>query len=162
MADYIKRISHCTFACKDYSAMENFYSRTLGLKKLFSVDYTNEFIEGFRYLDYKDLKAQVGDECLSYFKVAPKEFIELYNVPYNGVNETQDQGFHHICLLVEDIAEAARELKGKGVKLWKGPGWLKTPFTEPYPDENSPAEECGPSFFIQDPEGNEIEIMQYT
>ena len=161
MADYINRITHCTFTCKDYPAMERFYGETLGLKKLFHINYTQEIIDGFLQSGYRDFTGKVGDEWLAYYKVAPKEFIELFNLPYCGENDTQNTGFHHVCLVVEDIIEAARELEGKGVTLYRGPRWLNNPFTEPF--DGSEIGQCGSiAFYVQDPEGNEIELMQYT
>lgn len=161
MADYIKKITHCTFVCKDYPAMEKFYGDTLGLKKLFKIDFTQEIIDNFKNQGYKDFKGEVGQEWLSYYKVAPKEFIELFNVPYNGENNTQNTGFHHVCLVVDDIMAAARELESKGVVLWRGPIWINNPWTEPYNGQE--VGQCGSlAFYVQDPEGNEIEIMQYT
>lgn len=160
MPDYIAGITHCTFTCKDYPSMEKFYGETLGLKKLFKIDFDEPTIGHFLENGYRDLKVKPGDEWLSYYKVAPKQFIELFNVPYNGDNDTENTGFHHVCLMVEDIIEAARDLEGKGVKLWHGPQWLRDPYTEPYAPVPG---QCGSlAFYIQDPEGNEIEIMQYT
>ena len=160
-ANYINRITHCTFTCKDYPAMEKFYGEILGLKKLFKIDYTKEIIDGFIKDGYKDFKGSAGDEWLSYYKVAPREFIELFNMPYNGENDTQNTGFHHVCLVVEDILQAARELESKGVMLYRGPRWLNNPFTAPF--DGTEVGQCGSiAFYVQDPEGNEIEIMQYT
>ncbi len=160
MTDYITGITHCTFTCKDYPAMQKFYGETLGLKQLFKIDFTQEIIDGFLKDGYK-VAAKVGDEWLSYYKVAPKEFIELFNVPYNGGNDTRDEGFHHVCLIVEDAVAAARELEAKGVRLWHGPKWMENPYTEPFRGDEPG--QCGSiAFYIQDPEGNEIEIMQYT
>ena len=111
MSDYNKGITHCTFTCKDYAAMERFYGETLGLKKLFKIDFVQHIIDEFIESGYKDLKVKPGDEWLSYYKVIPGQFIELFNVPYNGDNNTENTGFHHICLTVDDIYEAARDLE---------------------------------------------------
>ena len=161
MPDYITGITHCTFTCKDYPAMEKFYGETLGLQKLFKIDFDQPTLDHFHENGYKDLKAEVGDEWLSYYKVAEKQFVELFNVPYNGENNTEDEGFHHFCLMVEDIVEAAHDLEGKGVTLWHGPKWMNNPYTEPFRGDEPG--QCGSlAFYVQDPEGNEIEIMQYT
>ena len=164
--DYLKRLTHCTFTCKDYHAMVRFYGETLGLKKVFTLPYNEDILQGFRDKGYQNVTAKPGDEWISYFEVAPKEFVELFNLPYNGENDTQDEGFHHFCLLVDDIVAAARELEGKGVTLWNGPKWMNNPLAEPYPADPIQAGrqgQCGSlAFYIQDPEGNEIEIMQYT
>ena len=166
MLDYLKGLTHVTFTCKDFPAMRKFYRDTLGLKELFLLPYNDAILESFKENGYPvgDLKA--GDLWIVYLEIAPKQFVELFNMPFNGENDTQNEGFHHFCLRVEDIVEAARELEGKGVKLYNGPKWLDQPFTEAYPDDpigKGMQGQCGSlAFYIQDPEGNEIEIMQYT
>lgn len=160
MAQYLDRITHCTFTCKDYAAMKKFYGETLGMKELFTIDYTQDIIDGFMESGYDCSGIHVGEEWLSYFKVTEKEFIELFSVPYQGKNDTENTGFHHVCFLTDDIVGAARDLEAKGVELFDGPRYEGKRYTKPY--EPHPAQ-CGCyTFFIQDPEGNEIEIMQYT
>ena len=164
--EYMKRLTHVTFTCKDYPAMKKFYGETLGLKEKFVLTYNEDILDGFRKQGYENVDKKPGDEWITYFEVAPKEFVELFNLPYNGENDTKNEGFHHYCLIVEDIVEAAKELEAKGVKLWNGPKWMNNPYTEPYPDDPMAAGkqgQCGSiAFYVQDPEGNEIEIMQYT
>lgn len=158
MTDNFSRITHCTFTTKDYDRMQKFYGETLGLKKLFKIDYDERTINNFRAKGYcGDMK--VGEEWLSYYKVVEKEFIELFSVPYCGENDTSDQGFHHVCLLVEDVREAARDLREKGVELLKGPAFTRCPRPEAYSGKDL-TDDGFKSFFIQDPEGNNIEIMQ--
>lgn len=166
MLDYLKGITHVTFTCRDFLAMRRFYRDTLGLKELFLLPYTNEILDGFKEKGYEIGNLKAGDLWIDYLEIAPKQFVELFNIPYNGENDTQDEGFHHFCLRVEDIVVAARELEAKGITLYNGPKWLNNPFTEPYPEnpiEAGKQGQCGSlAFYIQDPEGNEIEIMQYT
>lgn len=160
MNDYITRLTHCTFCCKDYPKMVDFYENVLGLEKLFTINFEQDIIDGYLEKGYP-LEAKPGDEWITYMKIASKEFIELFNVPYEGENETKNQEFHHVCLIVEDIVEAATELRSKGLTLWRGPIWLNNPIEGPY--DGSEVGQCGSkAFYIQDPEGNEIEIMQYT
>ena len=160
--DYLKRLTHCTFTCKDYPAMVRFYGETLGLKKVFTLPYNEDILQGFRDKGYQNVTAKPGDEWISYMKIAPKEFIELFNVPYIGRNDTKNQEFHHVCLLVEDIFQAAKELEDKGLTLWHGPEWMEEPFTKPFAEEGTIGQCNSYGFYVQDPEGNEIEIMQYT
>ncbi|HIR94219.1 MAG TPA: VOC family protein [Candidatus Egerieimonas intestinavium] len=160
-AGSIVRLTHCTFTCKDYPKMVDFYENTMGLEKLFTINYEQDIIDGYISQGYP-LKAKPGDEWITYLKIAPREFIELFNCPYAGDNDTMNQEFHHVCLVVKDIHEAAKELEDKGVTLWHGPKWLGNPFTRPYAQEGEPGQ-CGSlAFYVQDPEGNEIEVMQYT
>lgn len=63
--------------------------------------------------------------------------------------------------MVEDIIQTARELESKGIQIWEGPSYENPPYNEPYnADVPQPCHSL--VFFIQDPEGNEIEIMQFT
>lgn len=166
MLDYLKGLTHVTFTCKDFPAMRSFYRDTLGLKELFVLPYNDAIIQGFVESGYDVSGIKSGDVWIVYLEVAPKQFVELFNLPYNGKNDTRNQGFHHFCLRVENIVEAARELESKGVTLWNGPAWLGNPIEGPYPEDPIAAGrqgQCGSlAFYIQDPEGNEIEIMQYT
>ena len=56
--------------------------------------------------------------------------------------------------------EAARELDTKGIKLYNSPTWQNDLVTDPL---DVGKQQCGSlAFYIHDPEGNEIEIVQYT
>ena len=102
MGKHINLLSHCTFCCNDYPKMVKFYEEVMGLEKLFTINFEQDIIDGYLEKGYP-LEAKPGDEWISYMKIAPKEFIELFNVPYIGRNDTKNQEFHHVCLLVEDI-----------------------------------------------------------
>lgn len=156
--DNITRLTHCTFTCHDYAAMKRFYGEVLGLKEIFNLPYTEEGLQGFVRGGFEST-SKPGDEWLSYFKVSEKEFIELFSIHYVGENETQNTGFHHVCLEVEDIEEAAKELADKGYTLYNGPSYEGKPYSNGYQKELDAAGNY--SFFVQDPEGNEIELAEY-
>ena len=140
--------------------MQAFYGETLGLKKLFCIPHTAGSMQRMKNRGYRG-EYQPGDEWISYFKVAEKEFIELFNTAYDGENDPDERAFHHVCLVVADIVAAARELETKGLTLWRGIGDHRGPLTAPF-DGSEVGEDGSLSFFIHDPEGNEIELMQYT
>jgi catechol 2,3-dioxygenase-like lactoylglutathione lyase family enzyme len=124
--------------------MVHFYQNILGLKRVFT------------------LRNEDGTPWLTYLQIAPKEFIELFNESYKGNREESDRGHHHVCLMVEDIFAAAKTLEEKGLLLTAGPKSYKHYFRIPY-KEIYEYGKCGSlAFYVQDPEGNEIEIMQYT
>jgi catechol 2,3-dioxygenase-like lactoylglutathione lyase family enzyme len=140
----IKKITHCSFYCNDFEKTLAFYRDILELPLIFT------------------LRNEDGSVWLSYLEVAPGEFIELFNETYQGKNEWKPKGHHHTCLLVEDIQEAARTLESKGVLLTAGPAAIGNYFRTPYKIEGKRGQCNSWAFYIQDPEGNEIEFMQYT
>ncbi len=159
--DCLKGITHCTFLCKDYDKMVRFYRDTLGLRQIFHTPLHASVREGLRQ-SRPEFDLALGEEWMTYLEIAPRNFVELFRLPYSGENDTVHTGFHHLCLLVEDIVEAARELEEKGVQLWDGPSWKGRPRQTPFPAEPAANPLGAYTFFINDPEGNQIEFMQYA
>lgn len=161
MLNYLKGLTHITFTCKDFHNMRSFYRDTLGLKELFALPYNDTVLKGFQTSGYDTTGLMPGDIWIVYLEVAPRQFVELFNLPYNGANEPRNAGFHHFSLRVENIVEASRELEAKGVQLYNSPTWQNNPLINPM--EAGKQGQCGSmAFYIKDPEGNEIEIIQYT
>lgn len=145
MKDNVIGITHCSFYCNDYEKMVAFYRDTLGLEQLFTLRHPD------------------GNPWLTYLKVAERQFVELFNIRYVGDNRREAFSFSHLAILVEDLAEAARTLEHKGIMLYHGPlsrgEVLRMPYmmTQPRPDA------CGfQTLWLQDPEKNEIVLMQHT
>lgn len=133
-------IIHIAIRTKDYEKSLDFYCNKLGFKFLYSL--------------YKDDKSL----WLTYLKNENGQFIELFPEP--DMEISKNGSFFHFCLLVDDIEKAAHELQEKGVELWNGPSFLQDKTQIPYV---ATAAKCGSyAFFIDDPDGNSIEVMQYT
>lgn len=81
-----------------------------------------------------------------YIRIAPNQFVELFP---NGEGTVAPRGlaagFNHLCLVVDDLHATVEELRSRGV----------VPTREPQQgmDHNWQA-------WLQDPEGNAIELMQ--
>jgi catechol 2,3-dioxygenase-like lactoylglutathione lyase family enzyme len=140
----INRLTHCSFRCNDFEKTLAFYRDILEIPIAFT------------------LRNEDGSVWLTYLEIAPGEFIELFNERYSGKNDWAPKGHHHTCFLVLDIQEAARSLESKGVLLTKGPIALWDPYRIPYKLDCKQGQCNSWCFFVQDPEGNEIEFMQYT
>jgi catechol 2,3-dioxygenase-like lactoylglutathione lyase family enzyme len=133
----------CVFHCKKYGEVIRFYEQTLGLEA--------------------EEAPRVGDLRGKSYEIAVGRHIDIYDVGYPGINEPERTGFHHVCLLVSDIVEAARHFERQGVMLWRAPRYYNMPIKGPYPEDGSMAGQSGSmTFYLSDPEGNEIEFMQYT
>jgi catechol 2,3-dioxygenase-like lactoylglutathione lyase family enzyme len=140
----VKRMTHCSFRCNNFEKTLAFYREILEIPLAFT------------------LRNEDGSVWLAYLQIAPGEFIELFNETYAGKNEWAPKGHHHTCFLVEDIQEAAGTLESKGVLLTRGPVDMAGPYRIPYKLDCKRGQCNSWAFFVQDPEGNEIEFMQYT
>ena len=115
---------HVCFFVSDKEKMADFYCNQLGLKRMFEQEFT-------------------GSELTAiYVRISGGQFLELIgNFPKGEPSKT---GFGHLCLHVEDIYEAHRDVMEKGLA--------------------PTAVEMGAAkclkFYLDDPEGNKLEIMQ--
>ncbi len=101
------------------------------------------FREAFR-LDREDEPSP----WIVYLQIAPGHFIELFPgadkvAPQPG----RDAGYNHFCLLVDDIHATVRDLAARGLTI-----------------EGEPTKglDNNYQYWITDPDGNRIELMQIT
>lgn len=146
-------LTHVTLKCNDFEKMFAFYRDVMGFEVAFTLPFTAAMAA--------ERGAKEGDTYLAYFKIADRQFVELFNEKYDGALHIPEYSFMHYAVMVDDIAKAARHYEKCGLTLWAGPKFANNPYTQPYPANRVGA--CGSyAFYIQDPEGNEIEVMQYT
>lgn len=147
--DLIKGISHLAFNVVDMDRSLDFYCNGLGLKKIFEIIIPENIAEIF---PGSPISVMAGLPGIAYLQIAPGQFIELfYPKPYtdllSGGPNLERIGYTHLSLVVDDIYKAADRLKERGITL-------DTDIT------------LGPDhtyqFWIKDPDGNRIELMQYT
>src|SRR5213079_2916148 len=92
----IRKIEHLGMACRSADAAAKFYTEVLGL--------TVVARETLADMKLKVVKVRTGEPVIS------------------KLLATHGEGIHHVCLEVEDIREAIRELKAKGyAPLWDEP-----------------------------------------
>ena len=101
---------------------------------------------GFEYMF--DNKDENGLITMVYLKVCEGTFIELFAT---GIHKPEKKhyliGFHHLCLEVEDIHKAEADIKAKGYSI-KHPAII--------------GGDGSWQFWVDDPDENPIEFMQYT
>jgi len=99
--------------------------------------------------EYKfDSADENGVVKMAYLQVCDGVFIELFAT---GIHQPERKhyliGFHHLCFEVEDIHAAEANMRAKGYEI------------------RTPAKLGGDGswqFWVNDPDGNPIEFMQYT
>jgi len=156
MKSNILGITHVTLKCNDFEKMRAFYRDVLLMEELFTIPYSAEMAARHTEDGVKE-----GDPWLTYFKVADRQFIELFNEKYDAKYKIPEYSFMHLSVLVKDIVEAARHLEACGLTLWAGPKYANNPYKDPYPPNRKG--KCGSyAFYVQDPEGNEVEFMEYS
>jgi lactoylglutathione lyase len=143
MAIHYTHLGHVALRCKDYKAMRDFYVNVLGCEELF-------------HLDNDD-----GSLWLTYIRVAKAQYVELFPESYQGDNDVHHRSHHHFCFEVDNLPAKIREVEAKGVPVHRGPMDEYPRMKEPY--EEYPLGMCGSRCaFVRDPEGNDIELMQFT
>jgi methylmalonyl-CoA/ethylmalonyl-CoA epimerase len=104
----ILKIEHLGMACRSAEAAAKFYSEVLGLPVV-----SRETLDD---LKLKVVKVKTGESVLELLEPLEGEPVISKFLASRG------EGIHHVCLAVEDIREAIRELKAKGYSpLWDEP-----------------------------------------
>jgi len=122
----IKDLAHVCFTVRDLDAAVAFYCGKLGLRHAF--DFVND--EGARFGVY--------------LHIAGRSFIELFVGQPEA--STTPVSYRHLCLEVEDVQEAVKELRGKGVDV----------------TDATLGSDNSWQAWIEDPDGNRIELHSYT
>lgn len=137
------QLGHVALLCNNMDKMMRFYLNTLELKYAFTLE-------------------RDGEAWLTFLKVpATGQFVELFYRKYSSENQSDKRSFQKFCIEVEDMGSALLKLKQKGVEVYRGPVSKGILMEIPNPDMK-PAP-CGSlCAFILDPEGNEVEIQQFT
>ena len=159
MNEHIKGLTHASFFCNtpdQFREMTAFYSEKLGFPLQFTLPYDEGVIQYYQSVGFP-MNAKPGDVWIAYYKVCDRQFMELFNM---GGNFGEEHSAKHVCFIVEDLKVAAKELVEKDVEVWKLPKDYGVPYD--LEQEDIPGA-CGSYVcFIQDPAGNDIELMQYT
>ena len=157
----ITNLAHASYKVSDRERAIHFYRDILGLKEKFTIRYDEEvaFQDALEEKnpgmeDYLRPMRELGDKVwITYFEVAPHQYVELFSAEGGEEEITFDTGhfdhigYLHLALEVDDIHAAFREMKEQDVTILSEPSF---------------GVEHTWQFWILDPDGNAIELMQYT
>ena len=158
--------AHASYRVKDLDRSLHFYCDLLGMKPLYTITY-RQYVshqrqallesgekadESFRKM-LEDMEKRGDAVWITYLEITDHQYLELFS--YEGEDQTitfvpgdfGHVGYLHLALEVEDIHAAYKELKNSDVVISTTP--------------NMGVEKTW-QFWIQDPDGNAIELMQYT
>lgn len=125
----ITGLTHAAVRVTDIDRSMDFYINVLGLSEQFRIS------------------GEDGRPRLVYLKVAEGQFIELFPGAKGPHADPEGAAVVHICLQVDDIHEAHRELTGRGLRA----------HGEPIMGADNSWQ-----FWTSDPDGNPIEFHQFT
>jgi methylmalonyl-CoA/ethylmalonyl-CoA epimerase len=104
----ILKIEHLGLACRSAEAAARFYADVLGLPVVARETLVD--------MKLKVVKVQSGESVLELLEPLEGEPVISKFLASKG------EGIHHVCLAVEDLRGAIRELKAKGyTPLWEEP-----------------------------------------
>lgn len=160
--DYMKirQFGHVAFRCSDLEKSLAFYRDQLGFPEKFRLTY-GDYIEAVlasaksagRPADeafINKLKAKKDQIWIIYLELGNGSFIELFDKENaTAPNPPKNENFNylHFALEVEDIHALRDELISKGVSIDRGPTF---------------GVEGTWQMWTHDPDGNQVEWMQYT
>lgn len=135
-------LTHISLRCNHFEKTLSFYQDVMQLRVIFSLSEK----PGRVYLQIKDY-----------------DFIELIDSPYSPDFEPDAVCLRHFCILVENMAQAAQLLHQNGCELLEGGERFLQTDAALLAQELAKPDLCGSlSTGVLDPEGNWVEIMQYT
>ena len=148
MAMHYLALVHVALRCKNYDTMYEFYVGKLGGREIF-------------HLNHDCFPERRGNEniWLTYINFGKGQYAELFTDSYRGDNDYATASFGSLCLEVGNMVLALKDFEGKGIPIYSAPGGaeLHAPFAQYGPDGCNTL-----STYIRDPEGNWIEIQQFT
>jgi predicted dehydrogenase/catechol 2,3-dioxygenase-like lactoylglutathione lyase family enzyme len=151
----LKYTTQVALQIRDEINMQNFYCKGLGLKKAYTLTY-GQLAESLEKAGTIDGESLVGLKMMGempyidYIEVAPHQYIEFFHTVGQEKKKKVDTnfyGYQHICLEVSNIHEAWDAVIMNGIK----------------PDtEIALGVEGSYQFWLVDPDGNRLELMEYT
>lgn len=104
----IRRIEHLGIACRSADRAAAFWADVLGMPVV-----ARETLPEMRL---KVVKVRVGESVLELLEPLEGEEVISKFLASRG------EGFHHVCLEVDDVEEATRELRARGyAPVWEAP-----------------------------------------
>jgi len=138
-------ISHTAFNCADIEKSLHFYRDLLGFKFKFDTRIPEDVPEDSRFYALR------GRASLTYLQGPDGSYLELFTeTPERAGKDPDDNrvGYAHMSIRVSDIRAAAEQLKAEGVHF-------DSEISFGGPDHTY-------KVWIRDPDGNRIELMEYT
>lgn len=148
-------ITQIAFDVQDTINTPAFYEKGLGLKKVHTLtvgDLANAMEASGRGNpeQVQRMKMAKNRPWIDYYEIGPHQYIELFYSLTGDLKEDRNlqdsYGYQHICIEVEDIEQARKAVIENGIQ----------------PDtETRLGVDGAKQFWLTDPDGNRIELMQY-
>ena len=164
----VRTLAHAAFFSNNVERMIDFYCNILGFERAFTMSMESPYqwaledanntnlpeeTRAARAAYAKALEQQRESMWLTYLRVSDNQFIELFREisPLEAGNitpgSTARQGYNHMAIVVDDLQSEVQKIQARG-------GHFRTPIS------------LGPDYtyqcWIDDPDGNMIEYMEYT
>lgn len=156
----IQELGHVAFKCRNLGESIKFYQEVFGFEKKCTLTYGN-LADGIRR-KARDRGDEPPKERLDkleckrdrvwfvFLKITERQFLELFDAETATeacVPSEKSLNYQHLALIVDDIYEAEKELAEKEIEIDHKAGYNV--------DGNF-------SMWLHDPDGNKIELIQYT
>ena len=146
---HVKGVSHIAYNVTDLDRAIEFYCDVLGFRKAFDIVIPEDIDQ---VLPGHPMTAFKGETAMVYLEAPDGVFIELFRPlpgadPDSGGPNFEKMGYVHLSLEVDSVDDFAKELRKIGVSI---------------DSEKSLGPDHTYTMWIKDPDGNRIELMEYT
>lgn len=121
--EIVRNLYHVSLQACDYQASLAFFLETLGFEQMFEFNI-GQFKE---MLNMGEPSALDKEPWLTYIRVAPGQYVELFNGAINppaflieGVDEREDTPFGYVAFGCDDVSRCEQKLAEKGVRVNDG------------------------------------------
>lgn len=93
-----------------------------------------------------DFKGKNGERVGAYIRIGNRAFLEMFIGRKKPDSQIEGRAYRHVCLEVDDLSDTVAAIRSHGVEV----------------SEPMLGSDCSWQAWITDPEGNRIELHQYT
>ena len=155
-----RKVDHVSLTVRDIDEAIEFYTRVMGATLRyrmgpFDAEEISRMEDG---RDWSEAHINVPDACLNIAMIQLCDNLSMELFQYDRPEDANaklprncDLGARHICLEVDDVQSAVAYLESNGCRVFAGPI-----VSDVGPAPNSL------SWYVQDPFGHQMELVQYT
>lgn len=111
-----------------------------------------------------NMKPDIFNSQILEYKLPSSQIIRFIQSSHKrgDLNFSNDRAYHHIALVTDDIFKDARRMNDLNIPISYGPNRAGRFYSHPYEESCHLGSDGSYAFYVEDPDGNDLELMMYT